>query len=95
MRKGEALAANQTSIWFFLHFRAHPSPVPRGNKMGMKLEITCSMCIPMRGQPIELYIEGPKDLDPKSLKKRIEKEGWIVQFNGDHMDTYCTKKCAE
>lgn len=22
-------------------------------------------------------------------------KGWVIQFNGDHMDTYCSKKCAE
>jgi hypothetical protein len=63
--------------------------------MGMTLEVSCSTCWPQENLPLALDIEGPKDIDPQKLKKRIEKEGWIVQFNGDHMDTYCTKKCAE
>lgn len=29
------------------------------------------------------------------LKHGLEQQGWVVQFNGEHMDTYCTKKCAE
>jgi hypothetical protein len=62
-------------------------------EMSMTLTVQCSMCA--KKPPLELNIEGPKDLDPEALKKRIEKEGWIVQFNGAHMDTYCTKKCAE
>lgn len=62
--------------------------------MALTLIVECSMCGTKK--PIELDIEGPKDLDPQALKKRIEKyRGWHVQFNGDHMDTYCSKKCAE
>jgi hypothetical protein len=63
--------------------------------MAMTLRVKCSMCWPPLKPDIELDIEGPKDLDPQALKERIERAGWTVQFNDDHMDTYCTKKCAE
>lgn len=29
------------------------------------------------------------------VKHHLERKGWVVQFNGEHMDTYCSKKCAE
>jgi len=52
------------------------------------------MCL--TGPELELTIEGPKDLDPQKLKKEIEaNKGWGVQFNDDHMDTYCSAKCAD
>jgi hypothetical protein len=45
---------------------------------------------------LEISCDGPKQLEPQALKKAIEKNrGWVVQFNGDYMDTYCCKKCAE
>jgi hypothetical protein len=28
------------------------------------------------------------------IKQQLERNGWIVQFNGEHMDTYCSKRCA-
>ena len=63
--------------------------------MTIKVTVTCSMCFPPKKRALKMDIEGPKDLDPETLKARIEGEGWIVQFNGDNMDTYCTEKCAE
>lgn len=60
----------------------------------MTLHVECSMCL--TGPELELTIEGPKDLDPQKLKKEIEaNKGWGVQFNDDHMDTYCSAKCAD
>lgn len=29
------------------------------------------------------------------VKQQLERSGWVVQFNGEHMDTYCSKKCAQ
>lgn len=63
--------------------------------MSMTLKIECSACF-YSNKEIELDIVGPADLDPQKLKKEIEKcPDWVVEFNGDHMDTYCSKKCAE
>lgn len=28
------------------------------------------------------------------VKQRLVARGWVVQFNGEHMDTYCSKECA-
>lgn len=48
------------------------------------------------GKEIEISLDGPKDFEPETLKQAIEKHrGWHVQFNGEYMDTYCSKKCAE
>jgi hypothetical protein len=70
------------------------------NPMGIEIKatITCSMCGGMerysKPHPLEIVINGAKDLDQQALKKQIEAQGWIVQLNGDSIDTYCTKKCA-
>jgi hypothetical protein len=61
--------------------------------MAMTLKVECSMC--SEAQPLELAIEYKDDLDAKEITKRIQRAGWIVQFNGEMVDTYCTKKCAE
>ena len=68
--------------------------------MSLQLIVTCSNHRKNDGlawgKEIQLWIEGPKQLDPQNLKERIEQNaGWVVQFNGDNMDTYCSKKCAE
>lgn len=48
------------------------------------------------GKELLIPLEGPKDFQPENLKLLIEKNrGWHVQFNGNNMDTYCSKKCAE
>lgn len=31
----------------------------------------------------------------EKIKKALKSQGWVVEFNGDNMDTYCSKKCAE
>lgn len=67
-----------------------------GKTIMLELEITCSNHDSMkRERRLSLVIDGPKDLKTKVLKKRIEQHEWIVQLNGDNMDTYCSKKCAE
>ena len=58
------------------------------------LEVNCSMCFPPKKPPLRLDISAPIDLRRKALRELIEKEGWIVEFNGQNIDTYCTKACA-
>ncbi len=60
--------------------------------MSLRLEVYCSMC----GKQLyaEIYVGDVDRLEPEALKTRIEKEGWIVQFNDGHIDTYCSKKCV-
>ena len=29
------------------------------------------------------------------LKNYLESLGWVVQFNGEYMDTYCSRRCAQ
>jgi len=50
------------------------------------------------GEPkeIELSVGRIASLNPESIKRMIEEHpGWVVQFNGEHVDTYCSKKCAK
>lgn len=65
--------------------------------MSLEIEVTCSNH--QRdgwGKRLELVIDRVQQLDPRELKKRIERHnGWIVQFNGNNIDTYCSRKCAE
>lgn len=38
-------------------------------------------------------------IDDETLRKKmikyLEAKGWVVQLNGNNMDTYCTKTCAK
>lgn len=64
--------------------------------MALELDITCSNHQHWKEpRRIRLIIDGPKQLETPVLKERIERRGWIVEINGDNMDTYCSKKCAE
>ena len=57
------------------------------------VEVDCSTC--GKARPLSIEIETLADLQPIVLKKAIEREGWIVQINGEYMDTYCSKECAK
>jgi hypothetical protein len=67
--------------------------------MSLKLEVSCSnhqRDDGTYGKELEIILEGPKDFTPEALKAAIEKNrGWVVQFNGAYMDTYCSKTCAK
>lgn len=47
------------------------------------------------GKEVEISLSTISDASGKRLKEMLEQQGWIVQFNGEFMDTYCSKKCAE
>lgn len=55
------------------------------------LSISCSHCGKLLPEDIE--VDGRKELD--NIGKIIESLGWVVQYNGDYIDTYCSKRCAK
>jgi hypothetical protein len=63
--------------------------------MSMTLTVSCSTCGIADKPDLELLIRGPKDLEPKAIKERIEWYGWIVRVKDNRLYTYCRKKCAE
>ena len=63
--------------------------------MAMTLEVDCSYHQKKsEARQTHLTIVGPRELDPQSIKERLEAQHWVVQFNGNNMDTYCSKECA-
>lgn len=47
------------------------------------------------GREQEIWIDTIDDKTRNLVQRHLERLNWVVQFNGDHMDTYCSKKCAE
>lgn len=47
------------------------------------------------GREIEIELDTIDATTPLQVRKQLEADRWVVQFNGEHMDTYCSKKCAE
>ena len=43
----------------------------------------------------EFNVDDVSALTAENLKKRLESNNWIVEFNGDKFDTYCSEKCAK
>lgn len=56
------------------------------------LKITCCMC--GNEFPNEIEADKKKQLTVKHIKTTLEKSRWIVEVNGEHIDTYCCKYCA-
>lgn len=66
--------------------------------MGMTLTVSCSYHQKNDGgygKDAEITLDTISDKTAKQVAKELESQGWVVQFNGDNMDTYCSKKCAE
>lgn len=64
--------------------------------MALTLEVSCSqhvMTTPPREETI--FLDTSTQTTADYVKCELERRGWVVQFNGEHMDTYCSKKCAE
>lgn len=47
------------------------------------------------GKEIEVIIDSIDDAGRRHLQGVLERRGWVVQFNGDNMDTYCSRECAK
>lgn len=56
------------------------------------LTVSCSMCGKEHKQ---IEVERENDLRLSGLKEYLKSRGWIVQVNGDNIDTYCSRQCAE
>lgn len=66
--------------------------------MSLTLKVECSNHQKndgSHGREIEIIIDSVDDANRKHVQGVLERRGWVVQFNGDNMDTYCSKKCAE
>lgn len=57
----------------------------------MNLQISCVYC---GGKWTRIEIEDKTDLEIPNLIKAFQLEGFIVEQNGSHIDTYCKKSCA-
>jgi hypothetical protein len=64
--------------------------------MALILEVSCSQH-PMSTQPREerIYLDAITQTTADYIKQELERRGWVIEFNGDSMDAYCSKKCAE
>lgn len=65
--------------------------------MPISLTISCAMC---GKQFPDYYGEGLavdtlETFTVEHLRKKVEAKRWIIQINEPHIDTYCSKKCAE
>lgn len=56
------------------------------------LKVECCTC--SKGQPLEINVDTVEELILEAVKTRIEKFGWVVEINGNRIDTYCSTKCA-
>ena len=66
--------------------------------MSISFQINCSHC-----GKILLNEDGEMDFDASELSQlskemiadRVRELGWVAQENGEHLDTYCSKRCAQ
>jgi hypothetical protein len=66
--------------------------------MALQLHVTCSNHQKNDGgygREQEVWIDTIDTKTANVVQRHLEREGWVVQFNGEHMDTYCSQKCAE
>lgn len=66
--------------------------------MTLQIRVTCSnhrMRDGTFGREDWVWVDTLDEKTPELVRGHLERRDWIVQFNGEHMDTYCSKKCAE
>lgn len=66
--------------------------------MSLQLHVTCSNHQKddgSYGRETQIWINTIDDKTRDLVRRHLNREGWYVEFNGDNMDTYCSKKCAE
>lgn len=56
------------------------------------LKTFCAIC--GREHPDEIMVEKVKELSGDWVRTQLELSRWIVQFNGDCFDAYCSEECA-
>lgn len=58
------------------------------------LKVSCSKC----GKELhpEMDFDSEFELNVEGLRRRLDdsESNWIVEVNGDNIDTYCSKVCA-
>lgn len=47
------------------------------------------------GKQEEISLDTINDHARKVIEKYLKSKGWVVQYNGENMDTYCSKECAQ
>jgi hypothetical protein len=64
--------------------------------MALILEVSCSQHV-MNTPPREerIFLDTITQTTADYIAEQLEQRGWVVQFNGEYMDTYCSKGCAE
>jgi hypothetical protein len=70
----------------------------RGIKMSLQIYVRCSnhqKADGGYGREEEIWIDTLDLTTAAKVQRHLERNGWVVQLNGKHMDTYCSKKCAE
>lgn len=60
----------------------------------IELTVRCSLCGIAKDNP-PLEVGNIFKLALPEIVKELEKLGWIIQMNGKHIDTYCSKECAQ
>lgn len=66
--------------------------------MALQIHVTCSNHQKRDGtfgREQDIWVDSISDREAEIVKRHLERNGWVVQFNGAHMDTYCSKECAE
>jgi len=64
--------------------------------MALVVEIHCSNHQRTTEPKVEEFTLRTVDDDTrKQLQSYLEFKGWVVQYDGEHTDTYCSRKCAE
>ncbi len=57
----------------------------------INMTLACSMC----GKEEDHLLEPTEYSHATTLADVVRRAKWIGQQNGEHFDTYCSKKCAE
>jgi hypothetical protein len=66
--------------------------------MALQIHVTCSNHQKDDGgygREEEVWIDTIDVKTAAKVQSHLERKGWVVQFNGDNMDTYCSERCAE
>lgn len=58
------------------------------------IQYSCAACGKWRLKPL-LETDKTDELNANTIETLLKREGWIVQRNGEHFDTYCSKECAK
>lgn len=64
--------------------------------MALQLTISCSHHQKDGwGREEAISLDTIDDNTRKRIERHLKSKGWVVEYNGEHMDTYCSKECAK